>query len=155
MPAGHQERDRGGRQWAVLELVHGDVRGQVIDAVQRLVQRHRVGLRRGDPDQQRAGQAGPGRHGDRVHRGQLLARGREGALHRRDHRLQVGAARHLGHHPAEPGVLVHARRHRVGQQFAAADQPGARLVAGRLDAEHERGGHDRRPGTDRDGAGDG
>jgi hypothetical protein len=43
----------------VLQLVDGDVRGQVVDAVQRLVQRQRVGLGRGEPDQQRAGEPGP------------------------------------------------------------------------------------------------
>ncbi len=72
MPARHQQGDRGNRQRAVLELVHRDVRGQVVDPVQRLAQRGRVGLRRGHPDQQGAGQARARCHRDRVHRGQLL-----------------------------------------------------------------------------------
>ena len=35
MPAGNQQGDDRGRQRAVFQLVDGDVRGQVIDAVQR------------------------------------------------------------------------------------------------------------------------
>ena len=55
--AGHQQRDARLGQRAVLELVDRDVRGQVVDAVQRGAERERERLGRGDADQQRAGQA--------------------------------------------------------------------------------------------------
>ena len=42
---------------AVFELVDGDVGGQVVDAVERHAEAERVGLGRGDADEQRAGQA--------------------------------------------------------------------------------------------------
>jgi hypothetical protein len=47
----------------VLEDVDGDVRGEMVDAVQRSVQRERVGLGGGNPGQERAGQPRP--RGDR------------------------------------------------------------------------------------------
>ena len=53
------------------------------------------------------------------------------------HRLEVGPAGHLGHHPAEPGVLLDAAGHGVDQQLLAADDPDTGLVAGGLDAEHQ------------------
>ena len=62
VPAGDQQR-QARRQRAVLQGVDGDVRGEVVDPVQRHVPGRRVGLRRGHPDQQRPGQPGPG--GDR------------------------------------------------------------------------------------------
>ena len=48
-------------QRAVLELVDGDVRGEVVDAVERLAEPDGERLGRGDPDQQRAGQPGAAR----------------------------------------------------------------------------------------------
>ena len=39
------------------------------------------------------------------------------------HRLEVGPAGHLGHDAAEPGVLVHAGRDRVGQQRVPRTMP--------------------------------
>jgi hypothetical protein len=53
----------------------------------------------------------------------------------------VRPAGHLGDHAAEPRVLGHAGGDRVGEQFVAADQPDAGLVAGRLDAQDQRCGH--------------
>ena len=114
MPAGDQQGDRGRRQRAVLKLVDGDMRGQVIDPVQRLAQREGVRLGRGHPDEQRPGQPRPRGDGHGVDLARPDARGREGPVKGRDHRLQVRPAGHLGHHPAEPRVLVHARRDRVG-----------------------------------------
>ena len=73
------------------------------------------------------------------------ARRGEGPVKGREHRLQVRPAGHLGHHPAEPRMLVHARRDGVGEQVVAADQPDPRLVAGRLDAQHQGGDHHRSP----------
>ena len=141
VPARHQQRDQRGGQRAVLQLVHGDVRGQVVHPVQRLAQGQRVGLGRARADQQRAGQPGPGGDRDRVHLRQRDPGRAQRAVHGGHHRLQVGPAGHLGHHAAEPGVLLDAGGHRVGQQLVAADQADPGLVAGRLDAEHQRRGH--------------
>ena len=47
----------GSGSGAVLERVDGDVRGEVVDAVQRLAEPERERLGGGDADQQRAGEA--------------------------------------------------------------------------------------------------
>ena len=57
------------------------------------------------------------------------------------HGLQVRPAGHLGHDAAEPGVLVDAGGHRVGQQVVPAHEPHAGLVARGLDAQHQRRCH--------------
>ncbi len=138
MPAGHQQRDHRRRKRAVLKLVHGDMRGQVVNPVQRLAECERIRLGGGHPDQQRALQARPGRDGDRVDLRRADTGPGERALEGRDHRLQVRPAGHLGHHTAEPRVFLDAGSYRVGQQFVPADQPDAGLIAGGLDAQNER-----------------
>ena len=70
MAAGHEHRDGRLGQRPVLEHVDGDVGGEVVDAVQRHVERQGVRLGRRHADQQRTGQAGTGRHRDRVQVGQ-------------------------------------------------------------------------------------
>jgi hypothetical protein len=122
----------------VLQRVDGHVRGQVVDAVQRLVGGERVRLRGGHADQQRPGEPRPGGDRDGVHIGQCDPGGCQRPVHRRHHRLQVRAARDLRHHAAEPGVFVHTGRHRVGEQGVPAHDADTRLVAGRLDAEDQR-----------------
>ena len=56
VPAADQQRDARLGQRAVLELVDGDVRGEVVHAVERLAEPDRQRLGGGDPDQQRAGE---------------------------------------------------------------------------------------------------
>ena len=116
-----------------LEVVHPDVRE---------VGGERDRLRRADPDEQRAGEAGPVARGDRVEVGELDARLDERfGDHRRD-QLHVGTARDLGHHAAEARVEIDLARHdrRVDEATVFHDR-GRGLVARRLDAEHE--GHGR------------
>ena len=60
------------------------------------------------------------------------------AVDRRHHGLQVRTAGHLGHDAAEPGVLVDAAGHGVGEQGLAVHDADPGLVARRLDAQHER-----------------
>ena len=60
----HREARLGKR--AVLELVDGHVRGQVVDAVDRLAEAERQRLGGGHAHEQRAGQAGAVGHGDGV-----------------------------------------------------------------------------------------
>jgi hypothetical protein len=138
VPAGHQQGHRLGGQRAVLQLVHGDVRGQVVNPVQRLAEGERVRLGGGHPDQQGPLQARSGGNGDGVDLGGGDTGLGERALEGRDHRLQVRPAGHLGHHTAEPRVFLDTGSHRVGQQFVPADQSDAGLIAGGLDAQNER-----------------
>ena len=141
MPAGHQQGHRGRRQRAVLQLVDGDVGGQVVDPVQRLAQREGKRLGRGHPDEQGPGQPRPRGDSHGVDLFRPYSRGRDGPVEGRDHRLQVRPAGHLGHHAAEPRMLIHARGDGIREQVVAADQPDTGLVAGRLDAKYQRGRH--------------
>ena len=61
----------GLRQRAVLDQVDGDVSGQVVDPVQRLVQREGQGLGGRQTDDQRAHQTRPGGDGDAVDLGEV------------------------------------------------------------------------------------
>ncbi len=135
--AADQHRRHAPVEATVLELVDGDVGGEVVDAVERLVVCEGERLGGGDADQQRAGQAGAAGHGDRVDVLDAYAGLGVGLLERRDHRLEVGAAGDLGHDAAEPYVLLHARRERMREQLGAADDADTGLVARRLDPEHK------------------
>ena len=132
--AADQHRQARLGQRAVLELVDGDVGGEVVDAVDRLAEPDRQRLGRGDADQQRAGQAGAAGHRDRVDVVQPDAGGLAGPLDGRHHRLEVRPAGHLGHDAAEARVLLDAAGDRVGEQGVAAHDADAGLVAGGLDA---------------------
>ena len=140
MPAGDQQPDAL-RQRAVLVDVGGQVPAEMVDRVERHLPRGRVRLGRSHPDQQGTGQPGP--DGGRDDVGLVDARRVQGAAHRRAQRLQVRARRDLGHHAAEPGVLVDAGGHLVGQQRHGA--VGAELgdadtgfVAGAFDGQDDR-----------------
>ena len=122
----------------VAQHVGTDVPDEVIDAVERQVERHGERLRRADSHHEGSGKTRAARHRDRVEVGECHARLGERGLDRRCHRLEVGARGDLGHHSAEAGVLVHRRRDHVGEQPGAPHDADAGLVATRLDAEHER-----------------
>ena len=135
----HQQRQARLGQRAVLELVDGDVGGQVVDAVQRLA-RDRA---RAPSPPRRPTSSAPARPGPLVTAIASTSWRREpgglaGPLDGRHHRLEVGPAGDLGHHAAEPGVLVDAAGDGVGEQGVAADDADAGLVARRLDAEDQR-----------------
>ncbi len=137
VPTADQQRQAGLRQGAVLELVDRDVRGQVVDAVDRLPETEGQCLGGGDPDQQRADQARAAGDRDRVDVVGPDAGGLAGPLDGRHHGLEVGTAGHLGHDPSEPRVLLDAAGDRVGEQGVAADDADTGLVAGGLDAEDQ------------------
>ncbi|GAA4892202.1 hypothetical protein GCM10023237_07870 [Streptomyces coeruleoprunus] len=61
--------------------------------------------------------------------------------HDRVERLQVRPEGELGHDAAEAGVLVHARRHDMGEQLPVPHDPGTGLVARGLDPEYHRSAH--------------
>ncbi len=141
MAPGDDQHHARVRQRAVLQRVGGDVPGQVVHPVQRDTERVGDALRTGETHLQGTRQPGTGGHGDRPDVGQPQSGLAQCLSDDRTQRLEVGTGGDLGHHPAEAGVLVHARRHRVPQQPPVPDQTGARLVAGRLDAQHHRRPH--------------
>src|SRR6476660_4926987 len=59
----------------------------------------------------------------------------------------MGPAGHLGHHSAEPDVLLDTGGDFVREQLVAADDADAGLVAGGLDAQDQRSAHDLVPVT--------
>ena len=122
----------------MLKLVDGDVGGEMVDAVQRLV---RAPIASPWPPRRRP--AAPRRargRGDRDRVDVGEARRRRSARAR----SIVGtiASRwardgDLGNDPAETSVLLDRGGHRVGEQGRAADDADAGLVARGLDAEHQ------------------
>jgi len=132
------ERPRLRARCRMVEHVGADMADEVVDGVERLVQRDGEGLRRSDAHHQRPREAGSARDRDGVELGERDTRLGERRLERGHERLQVGARRDLGHHPAVAGVLVHRRGDHVGEQGGAAHDADAGLVAAGLDAEHQR-----------------
>ena len=102
MPAGDQQGDRRRRQRAMFQLVDGDVRGQVIDPVQRLAESERVRLGRSHPDQQ--GAAAARRRRPRRRSGRPAPR-----------RSQARGRRPGSSPPGAPGWLPRAPRRRTGR----------------------------------------
>ncbi len=135
---GDEQREAGFRQRTVLELVYRDMCREVVDAVERRPEGQREGLGGRDPHEQRAGQPRPAGDRDRVQVLEVHPGLGAGPLDCGHHRLQVRPARDLGHHAAEACMLLDAARDRIGQQGVAAHDANARLVAGRLDAQHQR-----------------
>ena len=145
VPAGDQHRDRRLGQRPVLQLVDGDVRGEVVDAVERLV---RAPARRPWPPRRRpaARRSGRARRSPRPRRCRRRHAGvGERPVHRRHHRLEVRPGGDLGDDAAEALVLGHRRGQRVGQQGVPAHEPDAGLVAGRLEPQDQRLDQARRP----------
>ena len=100
-------------------------------------------FRRADADEQRAGEAGPVRHGDRIQPARAQIRLRQRRLDHRQHRREVLARRHLRHDAAVAVVQRGLRCDHVGEQpVPVLDDGGRGLVAGRFDPEdlHGAGG---------------
>ena len=95
-------------------------RGEVVDAVERHAEREGQRLGRRDAHHQCAGQPRPDVTATASRSRSRTPAVAAGPLDRRHHRLEVGPAGHLGHHPAEAGVLVDAARDRVDEQRLAA-----------------------------------
>ena len=120
VPAADQHRDARLGQRAVLELVDGDVGGEVVDAVERLAEAQRERLGGGDADQQRAGQAGPAGDRDRVDVVQRDAGGLAGPLDGRAPSPRGGR-----------GWPPRARRRRSGRAPRRCWRPRRRAGCGR------------------------
>ena len=118
--------------------VHRDVGREVVHAVQRHAERDRERLRRGDADQQRAGEAGAGGHGDRVEVGEPRRRPRGsarsivGTIASRCARLATS-----GTTPPKRACSSTLLATASASSVLAADDPDAGLVAGGLDAQHQ------------------
>ncbi len=139
MPATHEKRDGRvlERRRIRVEDVGGDVADEVVDGIQRALERHGERLRRTDADHEGAREARAGGHRDRIDVAQRHLRLGERGPDRRLQRLEVRSRGDLGHDAAVAGVLIHRARDRIGEERAAPDDPDAGLVAARLDAEHQ------------------
>ncbi len=142
--AGDQQSDRRQLEGLVAgaaEHVCADVADEVVDGVERPVEREGKRFRGADADHERAREPRAVRDGDRVEVGKADARlgerGPKGGLER----FEVGAGGDLGNDPAEARVLIHRRGDHVGQQRLAAHDSNAGLVAAGLDSENERFAH--------------
>ena len=145
VPAGDQQA-HALRQWAVIEDVGGQVPAEMVHRVERHAPCRGVGLRGGHTDHQRTGQSGT--DGGRDDVGPVDTGSGQGPAHGRTQRLQVGAGRDLGNHPAETGVLVHAGGDLVGKQNdgAVGLDPGdadSGFVTGTFDGQDSAARHDR------------
>ena len=140
VPAGHQQPNAL-RQRAVVVDVGGEMPAEVVDRIERHLPGAGIRLGGGDTHQQGAGQPRSDGGGDDVGLGD--ARRVQRAAHGGAQRLQVRARRDLGHHAAEPGMLVDAGRHLVGQQrhgavVGEAGDADSGFVAGALDGQDDR-----------------
>ena len=80
---------------------------EVVDRVERLVERQGERLRRANADHKRAAEAGAARHGYCVEIFERDIRLCECLFESRNERLEVGSRRDLWHNPAVASVLVH------------------------------------------------
>ena len=139
MPARDEQDDERQLDRRVVEQRRVEVRLEVVDADERDVPREGQRLGRRHADEQGADQAGPDRAGDGVDAPVL-----DPGLDDRpgDHRVEqveVGPAGDLRDDAAERGVQLDLRADDARQDVAAAHhERRGRLVAARLDAEHER-----------------
>ena len=137
------------RQRAVLDQVDGDVPGQVVDPVQRLVQRERQRLGRASPTTRAPISPGPAVTAMPSISDRSMS-AVAGPAQRRQQRLQVGPAGHLGDHTAEADVLGDAGRDLVGQQLGARG-PCRRRSRRRTTRSPGSADHSRRPPRGRAG----
>ena len=138
MPAAHQQRDGGSFEFAALKNVNANVPDQVIDRIDGLAGCHRERFGCPNADHERPSEAGSVGHGNCVELIQGDASLIQGLVQCWAQGLEVRSSGDLWHDTAEASVLIHAARNHVGQQAVAAHDADAGLVAGGLDAEHER-----------------
>ena len=110
----------------------------MVDAVERLISGERETFRRGEPDHQRPGQARAGGDSNGVDVVKLHSGSAQCSAQGGRERFQVGPGGDLWDDPAEADVLLYRGGNFVGQQVRAAHNADARLVAGGLDAQHQR-----------------
>jgi hypothetical protein len=122
----------------VLEDDRIDVPLDVIDADERLPQRVGHRLRVGEPDEERADEPRPLRHGDAVNLLGPQAGARERLLDDFDDLVQMLARGDLRYHAAEAPVRLDLRGDDGRDHLApAAHQRGRRLVARTLDPQNQ------------------
>ena len=129
MTTGDEERDGRLGDVTVHETIDGHVRGEVVDAVDRAVERHREPLRRTHADEQCSDKSRTGRDRDGIHVPQRYSGFCRSPVEGRVEGFEVGPTGDLGDHPAEARLLVDTRGHRIKEQAPAADEGDAGLVA--------------------------
>jgi hypothetical protein len=137
VPAGGDEAEEGRLERAVPEVqeVRGDVALEVVDGRERQAARRGDPLRRGDADEQRAGEAGALRDGDELDVVEGRARARERVVDDDVREVEVVARGDLGH-DAAVRVVDALGGHDVGPHLAVAGHDGgAGVVAAGLDPE--------------------
>ncbi len=120
-----------------LEVERGDMPVQVVDRHERQAAGPRERLGRGEADEQRADQAGPGGDRDAVDVVERDARLLLRLTQDRQHELEVPARGDLGDDAAVARMQVGLGGDDVGPDLALlGDERGGRLVAGRLEREN-------------------
>lgn len=137
MATGDEHRQHGFGQGPVLDDIDGDVRREVVHAIQGPAQSQRESLRGGDPDHQGARQTRPARDRDGVEIAQRDAGLSAGPLDRRHHGLQVRPARDFRDHAPEARMEIDTARDGIDKEGLATHDPDTGLIAGGLDAENE------------------
>jgi hypothetical protein len=108
VPAGDEESDRRVLERSIIrQQVRPDMPHKVVHRVDRFVERDSESLGSTDADHERARQARPTRHRDRVDVGKGDIRYSQCLLEGGNKRLEVGARGDLRNYAAVAGVLVH------------------------------------------------
>ena len=136
MAAAREQAEERRLQRLRLKVERRDVPVEVVDRDERQPARPRDRLRRAEPDEQRADQAGPLRHGDPVD----VVEGDAGLAERltdhRRHELEMPPRRNLRNHSAVARMEVGLGRDDVRANLACVgDDRGSGLVAARLESE--------------------
>ena len=138
--AGDEQDDQRHLQRLVLQERRVEVGLHVVHPDEGNIPRERQRLGRRHTDQQRTHQPGSDRTRNGIDTLRLDTGLDDGPSHHRVEQVEVRPTGDLGHHAAVLGVQVDLGRHDAGEDVVATHhQRGSRLVATRLDAEHDRG----------------
>jgi hypothetical protein len=113
----------------VFKCVDGDVGGEVVDTVERLVECDAESFGRSDADEESADETRAAGDGDSVDVLELDARVCTGAIDRRHHGLEVCARSDLRDDATPTRMLIDAGCDGVSEQSVAADNANASFVA--------------------------
>ncbi len=152
MPSRHQESHERGHRLRVFEGGPEEVGLHVMHRHQRPFQREGRRLGPAQPHQQRPDQPRPGRHRHGVHVREGRAGLPEGGVHHRLHPAQVGPGRQLGHHAPVHLMDVLGEDHVPQELVLPPQHGGGRLVAARLQTQHQGRAH-RKPPPDTESTG--
>ena len=134
MTARYEQRHERRREIAILDRRGEEVPFHVMHADEGAIAGKCERLGVDDADEQRAGQPGSGRYGDRVDRRGCQARFRERPIDDRGEGREMRATRQLGHDTAEDLVNVLGENDEA-RQLTVHENGGRSLVTRRLDSE--------------------